>query len=576
MYQPQNRAWEKLSLYFPFPALKTVTALLLLLLAGCSTIPTTGPVYLQSPGALAETYYDVNIPTHDGKLLRATIFQPKLKAGESAPVILHAHGFGVFRMSAPISIYGTLIYAGKAAKEAWRQGYWVISYDERGHGGSEDIIRVMHPEHEVKDVSTIIDWAQHNLHRVKRDSNNDPFIGIIGESYGGGAALMGSAADSRIDAIVPVTTWHDFQNGLAPNQVPKSGWLTTLIIAGNTLNPGNMDPLLNEAYWQARDGIVGKEIFEYLSPHTTNHNCKQGLYPNADTFFVQGFRDVLFPVNEGILNRECLLKAGKDIRFVGTQGGHLLPFTQWSLIPGYTVEDEVYCGDQKLNMIQAAVSWFDEKLKGIPGAADAIPNMCLTQGYDKGIVVDNIQRGGEAFDFTGLGISSGFAGLFESPLYLFDQIAGLMMPRMKNPNLEDHSNLSGVGRPAFYPLKTFNKATGMTGIPTLKINIDAEDDEEPIVFIGIAVKRASSRHIELINQQITPLRGKGRHTVDMMAISTELEPGDIVGIYAASYNNQYRFSGPGWFSGASLSGEIEVPFLPPTLSPQTGADLADR
>src|SRR5690606_35256835 len=115
----------------------------------------------------------------------------------------------------------------------------------RGHGDSEGINRLMDADHEVRDVSTVLDWAQTNLKRITVDGSGDPLVGMIGESYGGGAMLLASAEDSRIDALVPITTWNNIAYSLAPNQVPKSGWLTTLLLVNNILNPGNSDPFIN-------------------------------------------------------------------------------------------------------------------------------------------------------------------------------------------------------------------------------------------------------------------------------------------------------------------------------------------
>ncbi len=541
--------------------------LLLISLSGCSTIPTTGPSYLMGSADIEEDYYDVNITTHDGKLLRATVFQPALKAGETAPLIIHGHGFSVFRMSGPISIYGLGIYSGQTAKEAWKQGYWVISYDERGHGGSEDVIRVMSPDHEVKDVSTIIDWATHNLHRISMDSPNDPTVGMIGESYGGGSQLMGSAQDSRINALVPVTTWHSFLNSLAPSYVPKSGWLTTLVLAGNSLNPGRMEPLLNEAYWQAREGKIGNEIFEYLGSHSTEYNCNNDILPQADVLLIQGFRDILFPINEAMLNRDCILRSGKDVRLIGTQDGHLLPFTQWSNgFPGYNIETNIHCDKNKYNMIQLSIDWFDEKLKGIKGKADYIPKICLSQGYDHGIIVDKVPTGGLSFDFDDVSINSNFAGFFESALMPIEWLSGLITPRMNNPDIEDHIKNETSLRPAFIPLYVSKENQGLTGIPRIQLELSSPDDESPIIFAGIGVKRASNRQIELINQQITPIKGIGHHDTDLMGISTRLKKGDITGLLVYGYSNQYRFSGGDWLNSANLSGSIQIPFLSPKSS----------
>ena len=532
-------------------------------LSGCATIPTTGPHYLSKPAAIEETYYDVNIPTHDGKLLRATVFQPALKPGATAPLIIHGHGFSTFRMSGPISLYGLGIYSGQTAKEAWKQGYWVISYDERGHGSSDDVIHVMSPDHEVKDVSTIIDWATLNLHRIAMESINDPLIGMIGESYGGGAQLMGSVQDSRIDALVPITTWHSFLNSLAPNYVPKSGWLTTLVLTGNILNPGNMTPILNNAYLEARGGTIGNEIFEFLGSHSTQFNCNNDLLPQVDALLIQGFRDILFPINEAVLNRDCLLRSGNDVRLIGTQDGHLLPFTQWSNgFPGYNIETSIHCDQNEFNMVQLAVDWFDEKLKGIKGKADYIPSICLSQGCDHGIVLDKVPTGGPSFKFDNVSVNSNFTGFFESAIMPFEWLVGFITPRMVNPVLEDHMRKDVSLRPAFVPLHVSKQTEGLTGIPRIQLKLSGPEGETPIIFVGIGVKHASSRQIELINQQITPIKGAGHYDAELMAISTLLEPGDITGLLVYGYSNQYRFSGGGWFNSAKLSGAVQIPLLP--------------
>ncbi|OUS23705.1 hypothetical protein A9Q99_27095 [Gammaproteobacteria bacterium 45_16_T64] len=534
-------------------------------LSACSTIPTTGPDYLKKPGAIEEDYYDVNITTHDGKRLRATVFQPALKAGETAPIVLHAHGFGVFRMSGPISLYGLGIYAGQSAKEAWKQGYWVISYDERGHGASEGIIRVMSPEHEVKDISTIIDWATNNLHRVSMDGPNDPKVGMIGESYGGGAQLMGAVQDPRIDALIPVTTWHSFLNSLTPNDVPKSGWLTTLILSGNVLNPGNMSPVLNKAYWQAREGQIGSEIFEFLGSHSPQFNCNNDLLPtDVDVLLIQGFRDVLFPLNEAIFNKDCLQRAGSnDVRLIGTQDGHLLPLTQWSNgLPGYNIETNIHCNEDTFNMVEMAVDWFDEKLKGIYKKADYIPNICLSQGYNHGVVLNKVPVGGPSFEFSDVNINSNFTGFFESALMPFEWLAGLITPRLEDPKLEEHQRTDASMRPAFIPLYVSTEDQGLTGIPRIQLELTSDDDSAPVVFAGLGVKRASNRQIELINQQITPIKGIGNHDLDMMAVSTRLEKGDIAGLLIYGYSNQYRFSGANWLNSTKLSGAVQIPLLP--------------
>jgi ABC-2 type transport system ATP-binding protein len=533
--------------------------------AGCASIPTTGPAYLATSDAIEAAHFDVDITTHDSKRLRATVFQPKLKPGQTAPLIIHAHGFGVFRMSGPMSVYGLGVFSGQAAKAAWEQGYWVISYDQRGHGSSEGINRLMDPEHEVRDVSTVLDWALANLHRISRDDNDDPLVGMVGESYGGGAMLLASARDSRIDALIPITTWHDIAFSLSPNDVPKSGWLTTLQLVNNMLNPGKIDPAINEAYWKARDGIVEPSMQQYLHQRSVSHDCAQGRVTRADTLLVQGFRDVAFPLNEAVANMECLQSTGSDVRLIGTQGGHLLPFTQWSwTFPGYEVENDVHCDGQTLNLVDTAVAWFDAKLRQRPERIQHLPRICLTQDYARGITVDHISRGGRKFHFGQTRIDSGFTGFFEAPLWPLERFVGWFTLTNRHPQLPKEKTGHGTLRPAFTPLYVARQDQTLVGIPTLDATVSTTDGEsDPMVFVGVAVKRANGRYFELLSDQVTPLRGVGDHRTDLMAISTRLEKGDIVGIWLFGYHNQYRFSHTGWFMEAEIAGTIALPLLGP-------------
>ncbi|MFZ5603622.1 MAG: alpha/beta fold hydrolase [Pseudomonadota bacterium] len=540
----------------------------LLFLYGCATAPETGPDYLTPGNAIPAARYDVSIRTHDGLQLRATVFQPALAPGQDAPLVLHAHGFGVFRMSGPNSIYGLGVFSGKAALEAWRQGFWVISYDQRGHGDSEGMNRLMDPEGEVRDVSSVIDWSLAQLKRISRDRAGDPRIGMIGESYGGGAMLLAGSQDERIDALIPVTTWHDFYASLSPNQVPKSGWLTTLLLGDNLLNPGTVDPMINDAYWKARDGILEPAMVDYLKVRSPATRCANGQISHADTLLIQGFRDVAFPLNEAIANRECLQRSGSDVRLIGTQGGHLLPFTQWSWVyPGYAVEDKVHCGAATLDLVTAAVDWFDEKLRDIPGKAANIPPICLSQSYERGIQVDQIQKGGHPFRFGRTAIHSGFTGFFEVPLWPLERMAGLFLPRAHPQPVSVPQESTGTLRPAFTPVYVAKQAQELVGIPLLDGQV-ASSVDDPMLFAGVAVKRSRGRYYELLNDQVTPLRGNGRHQVEMMAVSTHLEAGDVVGIWLFGYHNQYRFSHTGWFMDAAIEGTIALPLL--NLAASTG------
>ncbi len=132
---------------------------------------------------LKQRYYQVKTKASDGTLIAFTVYQPKLSTNQTAPLILHTHGFGLSRMKRPeLSLYGFLLPTGQVAKSAWKKGYWVISFDQRGHGGSQGKIRLTDPEKEAQDVITILNWAEQNLPQLAKNQNGVR-AGMIGESY---------------------------------------------------------------------------------------------------------------------------------------------------------------------------------------------------------------------------------------------------------------------------------------------------------------------------------------------------------------------------------------------------------
>ena len=226
-----------------------------LALSACTTYYSTAAPEREPAGEPRPArYYQAQLAADDGTLIRFTVYQPALAPGATAPLILHTHGFGLHRMSRPhFDLYATFLEPGKAARLAWQRGYWVISYDQRGHGDSGDVAHVIDPAREGRDVTTLLDWATRHLALTAVDG--DPRVGMLGESYAGGIQGIASALDPRIDAVIPITTWYDLDAALVPNDVPKSAWLTTLITIGNLL--ARLEPSLDEGYRTAMQGRDG-------------------------------------------------------------------------------------------------------------------------------------------------------------------------------------------------------------------------------------------------------------------------------------------------------------------------------
>lgn len=196
-----------------------------LLLAGCAAREQL-PDYSQSAQRdLPATHFETVITGRDGtRLSSPRCSSLPSRPANMAPLVVHTYGWGGWRVTGPNGFYGTQMMSGRAALTAWRAGYWVVSYDQRGWGGSEGNIEMMDPRYEVQDALAVIDWSASHLPRLQMDDPNDPRVGMLGESYGGAVQLLASAEDPRIDALVPIATWYDLADALAPQGDLKIGW----------------------------------------------------------------------------------------------------------------------------------------------------------------------------------------------------------------------------------------------------------------------------------------------------------------------------------------------------------------
>ncbi|MCG8312181.1 MAG: CocE/NonD family hydrolase [Pseudomonadales bacterium] len=551
-----------------------VLSFCVVLVSACSTLDVKTHYAQYSPQqGLEADYYQIDIETHDGLTLRATLYQPQLAPGETAPVVIHAHGFGVFRMSRPLSLYGQLLLSGEAALETWKQKYWLISFDQRGFGDSDGKVNIMDVNKEVKDVSTIVSWVEDNLPRVSRDQSGDLVVGMIGESYGGGAQLLASIFDDRIDAIVPITTWNDLNDALAPNGHVRTAWGGFLLGGGILGSLFDFDKAFASPYTDLFNGKLNVAAAMELEKRSPAMYCAEGKYPQADMLLIQGFRDTVFPVNHAYKNWLCGKQGGVDARLVAIQGGHILPWPMqsWSGMPFYNTEAVVRCGSYEEETISMVVNFFDEKLKNkVP--SQKIPSICLTAPNGDGLVADDVPQHGIQLNLADSELDLIHSGWFEVLLQPMDSLFSLFWRRTNQTS--DLSELTGgTMRPAFKPLLQITHSSQLLGIPKLNINLRTTDeDKESTVFVGVGLRRNGSYKVELVSEQLMPLPGDGHYEIALSAVSTTVEPGDQVGLLMQGFSGQFFFNPDGWFESAHLAGSVELPL---TNSPH-GFSIADN
>jgi pimeloyl-ACP methyl ester carboxylesterase len=430
----------------------------------------------------------------------------------------------------------------EAAKIANQNGYFLLSYDERGWDDSGGTDELMSPDYNGKDFKAILDWAESNLGPQLARRNGQLVVGTLGYSYGGVYQLLASSVDNRVAAMVPALTWHAFMSGIArglPTYQPKVSWLKLLNTAGKAFS--NPNPTFIQANSDiAKNGDASTylpALADLVKGNGANAYCDEGVTPapgqtrpNIPTWLVQGWQDSLLTPNEAYETAKCLRnQANNDVRVLIQQYGHSLPFTV-KFPPGdgliaIGMEENPTCGGVTFNLPQAMYSFIDENIRGAQrsGPHVDVPVNCVTVDDNTGFVVDALPTTGSSYTVQ-------------------------------------TQTVSGTGSKAtFVPLYTATGSKATAGIPHMNVTITSSNNA-PWAYFGIGIKRAGSRQFELLDNQAFPIHGKGSFDTDMIGVSANLAKGDVVGIYASNKESMFSYSAqPSMMPAYSFSGTFTLP-----------------
>ncbi|WP_370464412.1 CocE/NonD family hydrolase [Mycolicibacterium sp. 018/SC-01/001] len=203
-------------------------------------------------------------------------------------------------------------------------GYNVVTWDPRGEWRSGGILTIDSPDYEGRDMSSIISFLS-TLPYVKLDGENDPRIGMVGASYGGGIQLATAAIDHRVDAIVPTIAWNDLVDVLFPRGAVNSAW-GTLLPAVLVLTLAREHPrILPVAVMGVLFGIAKQSDIDLVESLGFADQIKDITAP---TLLIQGTVDTLFPLSQADANATALLDAGTTTKVIWYCGGHGACLTQ--------------------------------------------------------------------------------------------------------------------------------------------------------------------------------------------------------------------------------------------------------
>jgi len=504
------------------------------------------------------------------------VFEPTdFAGGETYPLILQSHGFGGTRLTERrdgLQILGANIATFLDA------GYGVISIDERGHGDSGGTIRIMDPDFEGMNLVRVLDWAEGNLdwlaYGPDADAGEDNLLlGSTGASYGGGYQLVLNAIDprKRMDAMVPQITWNDLTYSLAPQDVIKSGWVLPLFGIGNLAGDGfNFDPFVTGTLLggAARNEIApeGLDFFRYHGPgyfcegEPVATNGGEGTEPNfapvppgpVNVMFWQGMRDTLFNFTEAYRNYDCFKQAGGDVRLLSYQSGHNVvpfPLDLGSLLSrGALLRiGDFDCGGVAVG--DATLAFFNEHLKGQTGAANDVPELCMSLSEDDDYLPDEITVGGDEFELPTKRMISG-VGLPDVPA------AARLDYRAEEGDL-------------------------LAGVPRIHLDVQVSEGADPLVgepifFVALGERSSPIGIFRRVDNQVTAIRGMGEHELLLPGVGERLSEGSQVAVLLYTLQDQYVVTGnvsAGGLLGSLgplLSGEddglLDLPLVPITIN----------
>ncbi|HVV75593.1 MAG TPA: CocE/NonD family hydrolase [Mycobacteriales bacterium] len=261
-------------------------------------------------------------------------------------------------------------------------GYGVLSYSGLGFGGSGCKITLDDRAHDGRAGSQLVSYLGH-LPWIKHDGPDDPRVGMIGNSYGGGIQYAIAGIDHRVDAIVPMITWNNMAYSIAPNNtnlihgvtyshaapgIAKQVWLPELFAAGvaSVAQHGGTDP--------SRIAACGGFI-EIVCPAVTELMLNEYFANNLYTFaaqrsvanhisdiripvlLMQGENDTLFDLQEAVATYCALRREGTPVKMVWQSWGHNLEVP----VRGEWVQGH---GMLKTYEGQRVYAWFNHYLKG--------------------------------------------------------------------------------------------------------------------------------------------------------------------------------------------------------------------
>ncbi|MFE7571754.1 alpha/beta fold hydrolase [Streptomyces sp. NPDC057539] len=458
------------------------------------------------------------------------------------PAVLVGHGFG-----------GSKDDVRAQAEKLARDGYAVLTWSARGFGKSTGEIGLNDPDHEVKDVSRMIDWLAARP-EVRLDAKGDPRVGVTGASYGGGISLLAAGYDKRVDAIAPLITYWNLADALFPNGVFKKLWAGIFFSTGGgcqTFQKELCDMYQRVAVSGTPDDAARK-LLEERSPSAVGDRI------DVPALIVQGQTDSLFPLGQADAMAKAISANGAPVDVDWMAGGH----------DG---------GDRENARLEGRISsWFDRYLKDDKGA-DTGPafRVSRTGGIDS---TDGqaLLRGASSDRYPGL--ESGTTSVpLNGGTQTFANPAGGSPPAISavpgvGGGLSQLSSfgvglsLDFPGQHARFDSAPLDRSLRITGSPTVRATVTS-DSGDAVLFAKLYDVGPDGRQQVLPKQLVSPVRvedARNGRTVELTlpAVDHQVVPGHRLRVVLSATDLGYASPAAPATYRVSVDGPLTVPTVP--------------
>jgi len=349
-------------------------------LIGASVVATVAVDVLDLAPGDTPVAFTYRVVSFDGVDISTNFFPAAgIAAGADAPTTISMPGLASAGQSNPYAEFGIggQTLGVRPLRDA---GYNVVTVTPRGEFNSGGILQLDNPLFEGRDVSAVVSWIASDTPAELNDPVilNDPRVGMVGGSYGGGIQLTAAATDPRIDAIVPDIAWNSLNSSLYPDNTFKTAYGSLLYLSLLTTG-ARVNSLIPRA-------ILTGDLFGWVSESAQATLASSGptallAQLQAPTLLTQGIVDVLFPLQQSLISAEAILGNLYNALDPGS-----VPAKVFWFCGGHGV-----CNDtdnteggvpaiQTVRLLADGLAWLDRYVNGNPGPADLIPNF---QFYDQ-------------------------------------------------------------------------------------------------------------------------------------------------------------------------------------------------